>query len=161
LSGAQSEAPYLRVNDLSVRFRTEDGVVRAVDRISLAVAPGRTLGIVGESGSGKSVTALAILGLHDPHHTTVTGEILVGELNIVGLDEDRVSGLRGRDMAMIFQDSLSALHPYYTVGKQIAEAYLPNPPPTCSARRGAASGRRDAGPGRHRGARKTVQPLPA
>jgi peptide/nickel transport system ATP-binding protein len=123
LSGAQWEPPYLRVNDLSVRFRTEDGVVRAVDRISLAVAPGRTLGIVGESGSGKSVTALAILGLHDPHHTTVTGEILVGDLNIVGLDDDRVSGLRGRDMAMIFQDPLSALHPYYTVGKQIAEAY--------------------------------------
>ena len=123
MSGAQWEAPSLRVNDLSVRFRTEDGVVRAVDGISFAVASGRTLGIVGESGSGKSATALAILGLHDPTRSTVTGEIFVGELNIVGLDDDRVSELRGRDMAMVFQDSLSALHPYYTVGKQIAEAY--------------------------------------
>jgi len=123
LSGAQWEAPSLRVNDLSVRFRTEDGVVHAVDGISFAVASGRTLGIVGESGSGKSATALAILGLHDPTRSTVTGEIFVGELNIVGLDDDRVSELRGRDMAMVFQDSLSALHPYYTVGKQIAEAY--------------------------------------
>jgi len=158
VTGAHWEAPSLRVNDLSVRFRTEDGVVRAVDRISFAVAPGRTLGIVGESGSGKSVTALAILGLHDPHHTTVTGEILIGDLNagainagainagainagainpgainpgainpgainIVGLDDDTVSRLRGRDMAMVFQDPLSALHPYYTVGKQISEAY--------------------------------------
>ena len=138
MTGAHWEAPSLRVNDLSVRFRTEDGVVRAVDRISFAVAPGRTLGIVGESGSGKSVTALAILGLHDPHHTTVTGEILIGDLNagainpgginpgginIVGLDDDTVSRLRGRDMAMVFQDPLSALHPYYTVGKQISEAY--------------------------------------
>ena len=123
LSGAQSEAPYLRVNDLSVRFRTEDGVVRAVDGISFAVAPGRTLGIVGESGSGKSVTALAILGLHDPRRATVTGEIFVGGLDIIGLDDERVRQLRGRDMAMVFQDPLSALHPLYTVGRQIAEAY--------------------------------------
>ncbi|MFG1915554.1 ABC transporter ATP-binding protein [Micromonospora sp. NPDC048898] len=118
-----SSDAYLRVRDLRVRFDTEDGVVRAVDGVSFAVERGRTLGIVGESGSGKSVTSLAILGLHDPKRTTVTGEISVGGRQVVGLADEEVRRLRGRDMAMIFQDPLSALHPYYTVGRQIAEAY--------------------------------------
>ncbi|MEJ3741999.1 ABC transporter ATP-binding protein [Actinomycetes bacterium KLBMP 9797] len=117
------DGPYLRVRDLSVRFDTEDGVVRAVDRVSFSVARGRTLGIVGESGSGKSVTSLAVLGLHNPKRTTVTGEILVGGRDVVGRSDEEIRKLRGRDMAMIFQDPLSALHPYYSVGRQIAEAY--------------------------------------
>ena len=117
------EGPYLRVNDLRVRFDTEDGVVRAVDGVSFAVERGRTLGIVGESGSGKSVTSLAILGLHSAKRATITGEIFVGGRQLVGLPEEEVRRLRGQDMAMIFQDPLSALHPYYTVGRQIAEAY--------------------------------------
>jgi peptide/nickel transport system ATP-binding protein len=115
--------PYLQVRDLRVRFATEDGVVRAVDGVSFAVERGRTLGIVGESGSGKSVTSLAVLGLHDPKRATVTGEILVGGRDVVGRPDEEVRRLRGRDMAMIFQDPLSALHPYYQVGRQIAEAY--------------------------------------
>ncbi|MEV4694193.1 ABC transporter ATP-binding protein [Micromonospora echinospora] len=119
----RGEDPYLRVTDLRVRFDTEDGVVRAVDGVSFAVERGRTLGIVGESGSGKSVTSLAILGLHNAKRTAVSGEISVGGRQLVGLSEEEVRRLRGRDMAMIFQDPLSALHPYYTVGKQIAEAY--------------------------------------
>ncbi|ROT32179.1 ABC transporter ATP-binding protein [Micromonospora sp. HM5-17] len=118
-----ADGPYLRVRDLRVRFRTEDGVVRAVDGVSFAVERGRTLGIVGESGSGKSVTSLAVLGLHDPRRTEVSGEIWVGGRNIVGLPEAEIRRLRGRDIAMIFQDPLSALHPYYPVGRQIAEAY--------------------------------------
>ncbi|MEU5905804.1 ABC transporter ATP-binding protein [Micromonospora sp. NPDC047527] len=118
-----NEDAYLRVSDLRVRFDTSDGVVRAVDGVSFAVQRGRTLGIVGESGSGKSVTSLAILGLHDPKRTTITGEISVGGRQLVGLADEEVRRLRGRDMAMIFQDPLSALHPYYTVGRQIAEAY--------------------------------------
>ncbi|MGN9776424.1 ABC transporter ATP-binding protein [Micromonospora sp. H33] len=117
------DGPYLRVSDLRVRFDTTDGVVRAVDGVSFAVERGRTLGIVGESGSGKSVTSLAILGLHDPKRSTITGEISIGGRQLVGLPEEEVRRLRGRDMAMIFQDPLSALHPYYTVGRQIAEAY--------------------------------------
>ncbi|MDG4804819.1 ABC transporter ATP-binding protein [Micromonospora sp. WMMD980] len=117
------EAPYLQVRDLRVRFETEDGVVRAVDGVSFAVERGRTLGIVGESGSGKSVTSLAILGLHHSKRASITGEIAVGGRQLVGLPDEEVRRLRGRDMAMIFQDPLSALHPYYTVGKQIAEAY--------------------------------------
>jgi len=119
---------YLRVRDLRVRFDTPDGVVRAVDGVSFSVARGRTLGIVGESGSGKSVTSLAILGLHDPRRTTITGEITVGGRQIVGLPDEEVRRLRGRDMAMIFQDPLSALHPYYTVGRQIVEAYRTHHP---------------------------------
>jgi peptide/nickel transport system ATP-binding protein len=115
--------PYLQVRDLCVRFATEDGVVRAVDGVCFAVERGRTLGIVGESGSGKSVTSLAVLGLHDPRRATITGEILVGGRNVAGRPDEEVRRLRGRDMAMIFQDPLSALHPYYSVGRQIAEAY--------------------------------------
>ncbi|MBO0867470.1 MAG: ABC transporter ATP-binding protein [Micromonosporaceae bacterium] len=119
----EGQPPYLTVRDLNVRFRTEDGVVRAVNGVSFSVAPGRTLGIVGESGSGKSVTGLAVLGLHDPRRTEVAGEILVDGRNIVGLGESQVRRLRGRSVAMVFQDPLSALHPYYPVGRQIAEAY--------------------------------------
>ena len=115
--------PYLQVRDLRVRFATEDGVVRAVDGVSFTVERGRTLGIVGESGSGKSVTSLAVLGLHDPKRATISGEIVVGGRDIVGRPDEEVRRLRGRDMAMIFQDPLSALHPYYPVGRQIAEAY--------------------------------------
>ncbi|MBU8861029.1 MULTISPECIES: ABC transporter ATP-binding protein [unclassified Micromonospora] len=119
----RGEDPYLRVRDLRVRFDTEDGVVKAVDGVSFAVERGRTLGIVGESGSGKSVTSLAILGLHNAKRTVISGEISVGGRQLVGLAEEEVRRLRGRDMAMIFQDPLSALHPYYSVGRQIAEAY--------------------------------------
>jgi peptide/nickel transport system ATP-binding protein len=119
----ESQPPYLTVRDLTVRFRTEDGVVRAVNGVSFSVEPGRTLGIVGESGSGKSVTGLAVLGLHDPRRTEVSGEVLVGGQDLVGLDERQLRRLRGRSVAMVFQDPLSALHPYYPVGRQIAEAY--------------------------------------
>ena len=115
--------PYLEVNDLKVRFRTEDGVVKAVDGVSFAVERGRTLGIVGESGSGKSVASMAILGLHNPKRTDITGQILVGGRDVVAMTEAELQKLRGRDMAMIFQDPLSAMHPYYTVGSQIVEAY--------------------------------------
>jgi peptide/nickel transport system ATP-binding protein len=83
---------------------------------------------VGESGSGKSVASLAVLGLHSPRRTRLTGEILVGGRDVVGLDEKQLRRMRGRSMAMIFQDPLSALHPYYTVGRQIVEAYLVHHP---------------------------------
>jgi peptide/nickel transport system ATP-binding protein len=114
---------YLVVDDLRVRFATTDGEVKAVDGISFQVARGRTLGIVGESGSGKSVASMAILGLHNPRRATVSGRILVGGRDVVAMSEAEIRRLRGRDMAMIFQDPLSALHPYYTVGRQIIEAY--------------------------------------
>lgn len=114
---------YLKVSDLKVHFPTDDGLVKAVDGLSFTVERGRTLGIVGESGSGKSVTCLAILGLQKGTRAQVSGEIWVDGQEIVGKTETQVRDLRGKSMAMIFQDALAALHPYFTVGNQIAEAY--------------------------------------
>ncbi|MFE6778273.1 ABC transporter ATP-binding protein [Streptomyces sp. NPDC057702] len=114
---------YLSVRDLRVRFATEDGTVRAVDGLSFDLERGRTLGIVGESGSGKSVTNLTVLGLHDPRTTTVEGQIVLDGQRLVGAGERALERLRGNKMAMIFQDPLTALSPYYTVGRQIAEPY--------------------------------------
>ncbi|MFH8348491.1 ABC transporter ATP-binding protein [Streptomyces sp. NPDC018045] len=119
-----TSGPFLSVRDLYVRFATEDGVVKAVDDLSFDLERGRTLGIVGESGSGKSVTNLAILGLHSPHHTTITGEILLDGDELTGAREKDLEKLRGNKMAMIFQDPLTALSPYYTVGRQIAEPFV-------------------------------------
>jgi peptide/nickel transport system ATP-binding protein len=114
---------FLELRELRVAFPTEDGLVRAVDGISFKLERGRTLGIVGESGSGKSVTSLAILGLHNRRNANVSGEIRLDGAEIVGAPADEVRSLRGKKMAMIFQDPLSAMHPYYTVGAQIVEAY--------------------------------------
>ena len=115
---------FLEVKNLSVSFPTEDGLVKAVDNLSFSLEKGKTLGIVGESGSGKSVTSLAILGLHKGSSAEVTGEILIDGQDINAMPENEVRLLRGNLMSMIFQDALAALHPYYTVGNQIAEAYL-------------------------------------
>ncbi|MGV4982372.1 ABC transporter ATP-binding protein [Streptomyces sp. NPDC001709] len=116
--------PLLSVRDLHVSFKTEDGVVRAVDGLSFDLERGRTLGIVGESGSGKSVTNLTILGLHNPMFTTVEGEILLDGRELTTARESELEKLRGNKVAMIFQDPLTALSPYYTVGRQIAEPYM-------------------------------------
>jgi peptide/nickel transport system ATP-binding protein len=115
---------FLSVRDLHVSFKTEDGVVRAVDGLSFDLERGRTLGIVGESGSGKSVTNLTILGLHNPMFTTVEGEILLEGQELTTARESELEKLRGNKVAMIFQDPLTALSPYYTVGRQIAEPYM-------------------------------------
>ncbi|MER6731503.1 ABC transporter ATP-binding protein [Streptomyces puniciscabiei] len=117
-------APLLSVRDLHVSFRTEDGVVRAVDGLSFDLERGRTLGIVGESGSGKSVTNLTILGLHNPMFTSVEGEILLDGRELTTARESELEKLRGNKVAMIFQDPLTALSPYYTVGRQIAEPFM-------------------------------------
>jgi peptide/nickel transport system ATP-binding protein len=114
---------FLEVRDLRVHFPTDDGVVKSVDGLSFELERGRTLGIVGESGSGKSVTSLSILGLHKQGTAQISGEILLNGQNLVGLGLEKVRRLRGKDMAMIFQDPLSSLHPFYTVGTQIIEAY--------------------------------------
>src|SRR5262249_5303471 len=103
---------------------TDDGLVKAVDGVSFTLDRGRTLGIVGESGSGKSVTSLGIMGLHHGTKANITGTIWLDGEELVAASAARVRQLRGSKIAMIFQDPLSSLHPFYTVGTQIAEAYL-------------------------------------
>jgi peptide/nickel transport system ATP-binding protein len=114
---------FLEVNDLRIHFATEDGLVKAVDGLTFALEQGKTLGIVGESGSGKSVTSLGILGLHRGRGTRISGEVWLDGEELIGAPRDAVRKLRGRKMAMIFQDPLAAMHPFYTVGHQIIEAY--------------------------------------
>jgi peptide/nickel transport system ATP-binding protein len=113
----------LAVRDLRVYFPTDDGVVKAVDGLSFQLDRGQTLGIVGESGSGKSVTSLSVLGLHQGTNAQISGQIWLAGEELIGASATRVRHLRGNKMAMIFQDPLSSLHPYFTVGSQIIEAY--------------------------------------
>ncbi|MGW2863066.1 ABC transporter ATP-binding protein [Streptomyces sp. NPDC001205] len=133
---AQPASAFLSVRDLYVHFATEDGTVKAVDGLSFDLERGSTLGIVGESGSGKSVTNLAVLGLHNPRNTTIRGEILLDGQELTGATERQLNRLRGKKMAMIFQDSLAALSPFYTVGRQIAEPFMKH---TGASRREARS----------------------
>ncbi len=114
---------FLEVNDLRIHFKTDDGVVKAVDGLTFGLERGRTLGIVGESGSGKSVTSLGILGLHRGGNARVRGEVWLDGEELIGASREEVRKLRGRKMAMIFQDPLAAMHPFYTIGHQITEAY--------------------------------------
>jgi peptide/nickel transport system ATP-binding protein len=113
--------PLLRVEDLRVEFPSEDGIVHAVDGITYQVAPAKTLGIVGESGSGKTVSSLTTLGLTRLQGAEVSGRILFEGRDLVALPDSELRSIRGNDIAMIFQDPLSALHPLYTVGKQLVE----------------------------------------
>ena len=114
---------FLEVKDLKVHFPTDDGIVKSVDGLSFELERGKTLGIVGESGSGKSVTSLSVMGLHKAGTAQISGEISLDDQELVSASAAEVRALRGKRMAMIFQDPLSAMHPYYTVGHQIIEAY--------------------------------------
>jgi peptide/nickel transport system ATP-binding protein len=117
-----SAGTLLEVRNLSVRFRTRDGVVQAVSDLSFTVRRGQTLGVVGESGSGKSVTSLAIMGLLNRAYTEIEGEILFEGTDLLKLSPSELRQIRGKDIAMIFQDPFACLHPMYRVGKQVAEA---------------------------------------
>jgi len=116
-------APVLDVKDLTVAFPTDDGVVHAVRGVSFTLGPGQVLGIVGESGSGKSVTSLAIMGLL-PRSARVRGEVNFRGRNLLKLSDKEQTGLRGKRIAMIFQDPMTSLNPVYTVGWQLQEAIL-------------------------------------
>ena len=122
-AGSPGTEPYLVVENLTVKFPTADGIVHAVTDLSYTLEQGSTLGIVGESGSGKSVSSMAIMGLHDYKRTQMSGSIRVGGREIVGLSNNQMQSVRGGDVAMIFQDPLTALHPFYSIGMQISEAY--------------------------------------
>ena len=112
----------LEVKNLSVNFDTQDGVVHAVDNVSYKVEKGKTLAIVGESGSGKSVSSLALMGLLNSSKATITGTVNFAGQELISADPEDVRKLRGLNIAMIFQDPLSALHPFYTIGAQLVEA---------------------------------------
>ena len=112
----------LEVKDLRVHFPTPDGVVKAVDGLSFTVRRGETFGIVGESGSGKSVTNLTALGLVNRKAARISGEVLFMGRDLLKLSGGELQHIRGKDLAMIFQDPFASLHPMYRVGDQLVEA---------------------------------------
>jgi peptide/nickel transport system ATP-binding protein len=114
----------LEVEDLKVHFETDDGLVKAVDGISYTVDRGQTLGIVGESGSGKSVSSLTVMALTRSRNARISGTVRFDGKDLLGASEEEMRRIRGDDIAMIFQDPLSSLHPFYKVGAQIAEGVL-------------------------------------
>jgi peptide/nickel transport system ATP-binding protein len=114
----------LEVRDLRTQFRTDDGVVKAVDGVTFAVEAGKTLGIVGESGCGKSVTMLTVMGLNSKRTAASTGEALFRGENLLAMKQSRLRDIRGNEVAMIFQDPMTSLNPVHSIGKQLVEAVL-------------------------------------
>jgi peptide/nickel transport system ATP-binding protein len=128
----------LEVNDLKTYFRTDDGIVKAVDGVSFEVEKGQTLGIVGESGSGKSVTCLTIMGLNAKRNTITTGSAAFRGEDLLTMNSRRLRDIRGNDIAMIFQDPMTSLNPVHSIGKQLVEAILLHRDVTKSQARGRA-----------------------
>jgi oligopeptide/dipeptide ABC transporter ATP-binding protein len=114
----------LEVNDLRTSFRTDDGVVKAVDGVSFSIEKGSTLGIVGESGCGKSVTMLTVMGLNNRKLATSTGNALFKGDDLLTMKQSRLREIRGDDIAMIFQDPMTSLNPVHSIGRQLVEAVL-------------------------------------
>ncbi len=113
--------PLLSVENLQVRFATARGTVYAVNGISFDIAPGETLGLVGESGCGKSVTSLALLGILARNGRVTSGRAQFEGVDLLGLSDSQLRGIRGREIAMIFQDPMTSLNPVLTIGRQIRE----------------------------------------
>jgi peptide/nickel transport system ATP-binding protein len=112
----------LEVRDLKTHFRTDDGIVKAVDGVNFSIEKGETLGIVGESGSGKSVTCLTIMGLNPKRNTISSGEAIFKGENLLTMSSARLRDIRGNDIAMIFQDPMTSLNPVHRIGAQLVEA---------------------------------------
>jgi peptide/nickel transport system ATP-binding protein len=128
----------LEVQDLRTHFRTDDGIVKAVDGVSFSIEKGKTLGIVGESGSGKSVTCLTIMGLNSKQSATTTGQALFKGDDLLKASKRQLREIRGNDIAMIFQDPMTSLNPVYRIGKQLAEAVILHQDVTRAAARAQA-----------------------
>jgi peptide/nickel transport system ATP-binding protein len=128
----------LDVRDLRTHFRTDDGIVKAVDGVTFSIEKGQTLGIVGESGSGKSVTCLTIMGLNPKQSTTTTGQAIFKGEDLLQASKRRLREIRGNDIAMIFQDPMTSLNPVYRIGKQLAEAVMLHQDVTHAAARNRA-----------------------
>ncbi len=116
--------PLLEVKDLRTQFRTDDGVVKAVDGVSFSVEKGQTLGIVGESGCGKSVTCLTIMGLNPRRSTISSGQALWKDRDLLSMSSNELREVRGNEIAMIFQDPMTSLNPVHTIGHQLVEAVM-------------------------------------
>src|SRR5699024_12677426 len=117
----------LRVNDLQTHFKTDDAIIPAVDHVDFHVKEGEVLGIVGESGCGKSVTSLSLMGLiPKPPGEIVGGEVLLHGEDIVHLKEKEMRKIRGKQIAMIFQEPMTSLNPLFTIGDQMTEAVFIN-----------------------------------
>jgi len=114
----------LKVEDLTIKFKSRQGVVQAVDRLGFELVQGRSLGIVGESGSGKSVTSLAIMGLLQNANSEITGKIEFDGVNLLKLSREEMRKVRGKSVSMIFQEPMTSLNPLHTCGKQIMEPIL-------------------------------------
>jgi peptide/nickel transport system ATP-binding protein len=114
--------PLLDVKDLKTYFRTDDGIVHAVDGVSFSVEKGKTLAIVGESGCGKSVTCMTIMGLNAKRNTITEGQALFKDRDLLKIDPDELRKIRGNEISMIFQDPMTSLNPVYTIGAQLREA---------------------------------------
>ena len=118
MSTSTTHKNLIEIRDLSVTFPSEAGTVQAVRNVSLDIRAGEVLGIVGESGSGKTVMSLSMIGLL-AESAKITGTITYGGVNLLGLNDNEMSKYRGKDIAMVFQDPLSALNPVHTIGRQI------------------------------------------
>ena len=115
------DEPLLSVRDLVVEFPTRKGILTAVNQVSFDIAKGEVLGVVGESGAGKSMTGAAIIGLIEPPGHIAGGSIHLAGERIDNLDADTMRGIRGKRVAMIFQDPLTSLNPLYTIAEQLVE----------------------------------------
>jgi oligopeptide/dipeptide ABC transporter ATP-binding protein len=120
-SESSAREDVLDVRGLNIYFETTSGPLQAVSDLSFSISAGEMVGLVGESGSGKSVTALSLMGLLPRHASHVTGEVRLAGRQLIGLDDDELAHIRGRDMSMIFQEPMTALDPVFKVGFQIAE----------------------------------------
>ncbi|MDR6661662.1 peptide/nickel transport system ATP-binding protein [Tardiphaga robiniae] len=122
-AGVSPQPPLLEVRDLSLSFTTARGALPITRNVNFTIAPGERVGLVGESGCGKTVTGLSLLRLLPPQSARIEGDILFNGTNLATLSPRRMRAVRGREIAMIFQEPMSALDPVFTVGDQISEAY--------------------------------------